>query len=80
MVFKPVVKDGCQCQDAERDIALELAVPLIDLAQSFPKNNDLWEPDGIHMVAAGTYEQASQYAAFLDASGLILRREHAALP
>lgn len=46
-------------------------VPLIDLVASFPLDGSYWEPDGIHMVDSGALEQAQQYAAFLDESGLI---------
>ena len=54
-----------------RRIAADLDIPYIDLAAEFPVNSDYWEIDGIHLVAAGTYEQASRYAAALDDLGLL---------
>lgn len=54
-----------------RQIAAEMQIPYIDLAVHFPVNPAFWEPDGIHLVAAGTAEQAHRYAAFLVENGLI---------
>ena len=56
-----------------RRLALELDAPYIDLAADFPVDNALWEADGVHLLAAGAYEQASRYAAFLDANQLLPR-------
>lgn len=53
------------------DLANEMDAPYYDLAENFPVNGAFWERDGIHMVAAGTREQAQQYAAFLHESGLL---------
>jgi lysophospholipase L1-like esterase len=52
-------------------LAQELGVPFYDLASSFPRNPAFWEADGIHMLSAGTQEQARQYAAFLVREGLV---------
>lgn len=57
--------------DVTRRIAAEMEIPYIDLAAAFPVNRDYWELDGIHLVAAGAYEQASLYAASLDGLGLL---------
>jgi len=57
--------------DITRQLAEELDVPLYDLATNLPVDGAFWEIDGIHLVAKGTYEQAEQYAQFLDESGLI---------
>ncbi len=54
-----------------RQLAEEMDVPLYDLEANFPVNSALWEQDGIHMVASGAQEQASQYATFLVEQGLI---------
>jgi len=54
-----------------RRIALDMDIPHIDLAAEFPVDEAYWEVDGIHLVASGTYEQASRYAAFLDENGLL---------
>ncbi len=54
-----------------RDLAAEFDTPFYDLAESYPVGADYWEPDGIHMIAAGTQEQAAQYAAYLIDSGLL---------
>jgi len=56
---------------ATGQIALDMDIPYIDLAAEFPANDAYWEVDGIHLVAAGTREQASRYAAFLDENGLL---------
>ena len=56
---------------ALRDIAADMAIPYIDLAADFPVNSGFWERDGIHLVAAGAYQQAKRYAAFLHANGLL---------
>jgi lysophospholipase L1-like esterase len=53
-----------------RQLAADLAVPLIDLVETMPYNADFWQ-DGLHMTAAGALEQAEQYAAFLIDHGLI---------
>lgn len=63
-----------------RQIAADMDVPYIHLAEDFPVNSAYWEIDGVHLVAAGTYEQASRYAAFLDDSGLLPQPEVAASP
>ena len=57
--------------DITRRIAAEMDIPYIDLAAVFPVNSNYWELDGIHLVAAGAYEQASRYAAALDDLGLL---------
>ncbi|MCY3782053.1 MAG: SGNH/GDSL hydrolase family protein [Chloroflexi bacterium] len=54
-----------------RQIATDMDIPYINLTEDFPVNNNYWELDGVHLVAAGTYEQARRYAAFLDDSGLL---------
>jgi uncharacterized membrane protein YvlD (DUF360 family) len=54
-----------------RQVATAMRIPYIDLAAEFPVDSSLWERDGVHLLAAGTYEQASRYAAFLDAAGLL---------
>lgn len=54
-----------------RDLARVNDIPLIDLAQDWPVNAAYWEADGIHMVAAGTREQARRYAIFLHEQGLL---------
>lgn len=54
-----------------RRIATEMDIPYIDLAAEFPVNSNYWELDGVHLVAAGTYEQARRYAVFLDENGLV---------
>ena len=53
-----------------RRIAAELDLPLIDLAETMPVDDTLWQ-DGLHMTPAGTLEQATQYAAFLAENNLI---------
>lgn len=50
-------------------------IPYINLAAEFPVDSSYWELAGVHLVAAGTYEQASRYAAFLDDSGLLPKGE-----
>ena len=60
-----------QHNDITRQLAEELDISLYDLAENLPVDNEFWEIDGIHLVAKGTYEQAEQYAKFLDESGLI---------
>jgi lysophospholipase L1-like esterase len=60
-----------QHNDITRQISEELDTPLYDLATTLPVDGEFWELDGIHFVAKGTHEQASQYAQFLDDSGLI---------
>ncbi|MDE2637565.1 MAG: GDSL-type esterase/lipase family protein [Chloroflexota bacterium] len=57
--------------DVTRRIAADMDIPYIDLAAEFPVKRDYWEVDGIHLVAAGAYEQASRYAAALDDLGLL---------
>lgn len=54
-----------------RQIAADMNIPYIDLAAEIPIDSNYWERDGIHLVAAGTFEQARRYAAFLDDSGLL---------
>ena len=61
-----------------RLVATEMDIPNIDLAADFPVDDSYWELDGVHLVAAGTYEQASRYAAFLDASGFLPKMEDSA--
>ena len=61
-----------------RQIAVEMAIPYIDLAEDFPVNSSYWELDGVHLVATGTYEQARRYAAFLDDSGLLPKPDNVA--
>lgn len=60
-----------QHNDIARQLAEELDISLYDLAINLPVDGEFWEVDGIHLVAKGTYEQAEQYAQFLDESGLI---------
>lgn len=57
--------------DVTRRIAADMGIPYIDLAAEFPVNSSYWELDGIHLVAAGAYEQASRYAAALYDFGLL---------
>lgn len=64
-----------QHNDVTRQIASDMAIPYIDLAAEFPVDSSYWELDGVHLVAAGTYEQASSYAAFLDDAGLLPKAE-----
>jgi len=52
-------------------VAAEMNQPLIDLAAEFPVNGEYWEIDGVHMLAAGTRQQAQRYAAFLVENELI---------
>lgn len=54
-----------------RDLAQDMDVPLIDLAETFPVDASLWEGDGIHLIDSGTQVQAQQYAAFLHEAGLL---------
>jgi len=54
-----------------QELAERTETPFIDLVQTFPEGNELWERDGIHMITEGTHEQASQYAKFLHEAGLI---------
>lgn len=61
-----------------RQLATDMGIPYIDLVAEFPVNNAYWEVDGIHLVAAGTYEQARRYAAFLDDYGLLPKPENVA--
>lgn len=61
-----------------RQIATDMDIPYINLAADFPVDSSYWELDGIHFVAAGAYEQASRYAAFLDDSGLLPRADDSA--
>ncbi len=58
-----------------RRLAAEFDLPLYDLAATdFSQHPEYWAlPDPIHMAAAGTHEQARQYAAFIDEQGLIPR-------
>ena len=58
-----------------RQVATEMGIPYINLAADFPVDDSYWELDGVHLVAVGTYEQASRYAAFLDDSGLLPKAE-----
>jgi len=60
-----------QHNEITEQLAEELDIPLYDLVANLPVDGEFWEIDGIHLVAKGTYEQASQYAQFLDESGLI---------
>lgn len=64
-----------QHNDITQQLAEELDVPLYDLVSNLPVDGEFWEPDGIHLVAKGTYEQAQQYAQFLDESGQIPKPE-----
>lgn len=61
-----------------RQIATDMDIPYINLAADFPVDSSNWELDGVHLVAAGTYVQASRYAAFLDDSGLLPKAEDSA--
>lgn len=54
-----------------REVAESLALPLIDFAETLPANSEMWEGDGVHMIASGTVVQAGQYAAFLVENDLI---------
>lgn len=60
-----------QHNDITQQLADELDVALYNLVENLPVDAEFWEIDGIHLVAKGTHEQASQYAQFLDESGLI---------
>lgn len=60
-----------QLNTVTRQIAADMDIAYVDLAAEYPVNNAYWEVDGIHLVAVGTYEQASRYAAFLDGNGLL---------
>lgn len=53
-----------------RSLGEELAVSVIDFAENVPENGDFWI-DGMHLMAEGAYEQASQYAAFLIENDLL---------
>jgi lysophospholipase L1-like esterase len=53
-----------------RSLGEELAVPVIDFAANVPENGAFWI-DGMHLMAEGSYEQASQYAAFLVENDLL---------
>ena len=53
-----------------RQLAEGLDLPYYDLMDNMPYNIDFWK-DGLHMTPTGTYEQASEYAAFLIANDLI---------
>ena len=59
-----------------RQVATDMDIPYINLAAEFPVDSSYWELDGVHLVAAGTYEQASRYAAFLDDAGLLPTAEN----
>jgi len=59
-----------QHNDIVRNLGVELGVPVYDLAQSMPENIAFWI-DTMHMSAAGTREQAAQYAAFLVENDLL---------
>ena len=54
-----------------RHIAADLGIPYIAFAEELPVNSSYWEPDGVHMLAEGTYEQARRYAAFLHNNELL---------
>jgi lysophospholipase L1-like esterase len=54
-----------------RDIARQLDVPLIDLAQMFPTKPEVWGFDGIHANEAGTELEARLVADFLIERGLV---------
>jgi lysophospholipase L1-like esterase len=56
--------------DILRSLASELEIPLIDFAVTVPVNGEFWQ-DGMHMTAAGTAEQARQFAAFLVENDLL---------
>ncbi|MDE2634815.1 MAG: SGNH/GDSL hydrolase family protein [Chloroflexota bacterium] len=64
-------KSIAQHNAVTRQIAADMDTAYIDLAADFPVDSSYWELDGVHLVAAGTYEQARRYAAFLDDSGLL---------
>jgi lysophospholipase L1-like esterase len=53
-----------------RSLGEELAVPVIDFAANVPENGTFWI-DGMHLMPEGTYEQASEYAAFLIENNLL---------
>ncbi len=63
-----------------RQIAADMNIPYINLAADFPVDSSYWELDGVHLVAAGAYEQASRYAAFLDDAELLPKTENFASP
>ena len=63
-----------------RQIANEMGIPYINLAADFPINANYWEGDGVHLVAAGTFEQARRYAEFLDESLLLPKPDIIANP
>ncbi|MAS32844.1 MAG: hypothetical protein CL610_02480 [Anaerolineaceae bacterium] len=46
-------------------VAGEMDTLYYDLMANLPENRDYWHEDGEHQTAAGTTEQARQYAAFL---------------
>jgi lysophospholipase L1-like esterase len=47
-----------------RSLGEELDIPVVDFAETVPENAAFWI-DGMHLTPEGTYEQASEYAAFL---------------
>ncbi len=51
-------------------LAEKWSLPYYDLAGEMPHNAGFWL-DGLHMTELGAHEQASRYAAFLDANQLI---------
>ena len=54
-----------------RHLAEEFDAPFYDLQANLPQDRDLWLSDGEHQSAAGTLEQARQYAAYLVETGVI---------
>jgi lysophospholipase L1-like esterase len=59
-----------QHNDITRQLAQELDIPVIDLAQSMPYGAQYWQ-DGLHLTAEGTLAQATQYADFLINNNLL---------
>jgi hypothetical protein len=56
--------------DILRRLGTELNVPVMDFSVTVPVDGAYWQ-DGMHMTAAGTAEQARQFAAFLVENNLI---------
>lgn len=56
--------------DIVRSLGEELDVSVIDFVDTVPENAAFWI-DGMHLTPEGTYEQASQYAAFLVENDLL---------
>lgn len=53
-----------------RKVAEEMHVAFYDLMANLPVDGGMWFSDNEHQNAAGTREQARQYAAFLVEQGL----------